>query len=331
MRVLVTGGAGYIGSITTRLLLDNGYDVTVIDTLERGHRAAVDARARFVAGDVGDAHAVGDALTGCAAVVHFAAYAEVAESQQYPQKYLDNNVERPSRMLGMMAAAGVRDVVFSSTAAVYGEPQSIPIPEDAPLASVNAYGASKLEFERILSVRAATEGLRPLCLRYFNVIGAWPGGLAGEDHEPETHIVPRILRAALQPVPEFTLFGDDYPTRDGTCVRDYVHVVDLADAHLRALEYLVGGGAPTAVNLGNGAGYSNLEVLRACEEVSGVRLTMRVAARRAGDPATLVASGRRAADLLGWRPQRDLRQAVADAWAWHRAHPHGYDDREGRV
>jgi len=324
MRILVTGGAGYIGSITARLLLDVGYEVSVVDTLERGHRAAVDDRAQLFVGDVGDRDILRAALAGCSAVVHFAAYAEVGESQRYPEKYFDNNVTRPSRMLEEMTQAGVREIVFSSTCSVYGEPLSVPITEDAPRLPINAYGASKLEFETILAHLADTAGLRPLCLRYFNVAGAWPGGILGEDHDPESHIVPRILRAAMSGDHSFTVFGDDYPTRDGSCVRDYVHVVDLAHAHLRALEYLSAGGGPAAVNLGNGEGYSNLEVLRACEDTTAVQMDVRMGPRRDGDPATLVASSERASQLLGWKPTRDLRQTVDDAWKWHRLHPDGH-------
>lgn len=327
MRILLTGGAGYIGSIATRRFLDRGFEVTVLDTLERGHRAAVDRRARLIVGDVGDEASVRRALADCAAVVHFAAYAEVAESQEHPEMYLDNNVARPSRMLDEMVRAGVRTIVFSSTAAVYGEPLQVPIAEDAPRQPVNAYGASKLGFERILEERAAAGDLWPLCLRYFNVVGAWPDGSLGEDHAPESHIVPRILRAALTGTPRFTLFGDDYPTRDGTCVRDYVHVVDLAEAHVRGLQYLLAGGAPAAINLGSAAGATNREVLRACEEVTGVTMEVGVGPRRPGDPAALVASGALAAKLLGWTPERNLQTAVADAWEWHRRHPRGYGDR----
>lgn len=324
MRILVTGGAGYIGSITVRLLLDAGYEVSVIDTLERGHRAAVDERARLFVGDVGDRDLVRVALADCATVMHFAAYAEVAESQQHPEKYLDNNVTRPTRMLEEMARGGIRDIVFSSTCAVYGEPSSMPITEDTPLQPINAYGVSKLEFERVLAQHAEADGLRPLCLRYFNVAGAWPGGVLGEDHDPETHIVPRILRGAVGDEHGFTVFGDDYPTRDGTCVRDYVHVVDLAQAHRQALEYLAAGGQPTIVNLGSEEGYSNLDVVRACEYATGIKMDVCMGPRRGGDPATLVASSTRASAILGWEPSRNLRDAVTDAWEWHRLHPTGY-------
>jgi UDP-glucose 4-epimerase len=326
VRILVTGGAGYIGSITVRFLLDAGYEVAVVDTLERGHRAAVDRRAKLFVGDVGDRDVIRTALDGCSAVIHFAAYAEVAESQSHPAMYFDNNVTRPRRMLDEMTGAGVADMVFSSTCSVYGEPRDTPICEDAPRQPINAYGASKLAFETILADYSLSSGLRPVCLRYFNVVGAWPGGLLGEDHDPESHIVPRILRAATNDERCFTVFGDDYPTKDGTCVRDYVHVLDLAQAHLRALEYLAADGLPTAVNLGNGEGYSNLDVLRACEDATGVTMDVNIGPKRDGDPATLVASSARANEVLDWRPTRDLREAVADAWDWHRLHPAGYDE-----
>lgn len=320
MRVLVTGGAGYIGAIAVRVLLDAGYDIAVLDTLERGHRGAVDSRAELFQGDVGDPHIVRAALHDCAVVVHFAGYALVAESQRYPDKYFDNNVVRPTRMLEEMVRAGVRDIVFSSTCSVYGQPAHVPITESAETTPINAYGASKLEFEAVLGRYSAERALRPLVLRYFNVVGAYPDGTIGEDHEPESHIVPLILRAAYSGKRRLEVFGNDYPTRDGTCVRDYIHVVDLVNAHRLALEYLSAGGQPQAVNLGNGQGFSNLEVVDTCSEVTGASFDVKIGPRRDGDPATLVAANDRASRVLGWRPERDLREAVSDAWRWHRSH-----------
>jgi len=320
VRVLVTGGAGYIGAIAVRILLDAGYDIAVLDTLERGHRKAIDARAALFVGDVGDPQIVRAALRGCSAVIHFAGYAEVAESQRFPDRYFDNNVTRPTRMLEEMMRAGVRDIVFSSTCSVYGQPAHVPITESAETKPINAYGASKLEFETVLWRYSAERALRPLALRYFNVVGAHPDGTIGEDHEPESHIVPLILRAAHSGERRVEVYGNDYPTRDGTCVRDYIHVVDLVNAHRLALRYLSSGGEPQAVNLGNGQGFSNLEVAETCSEVTGADFDIEFGPRRDGDPATLVASNDRASQLLGWRPERGLQEAVSDAWRWHRSH-----------
>lgn len=320
MRLLVTGGAGYIGAISVRILLDAGYDIAVLDTLERGHRESVDGRAALFVGDVGDPQIVRAALRDCAAVIHFAGYAEVAESQRFPDKYFDNNVTRPTRMLEEMVHAGVRDIVFSSTCSVYGEPAQVPITETAETKPINAYGASKLEFEAVLRRYSAHYALRPMMLRYFNVVGALPDGTIGEDHEPESHIVPLILRAALSGKRRFAVYGNDYPTRDGTCVRDYIHVVDLVKAHRLSLEHLSAGGQPQVVNLGNGQGFSNLEVVDTCSQVTGADFDIEFGPRRDGDPATLVASNDRARRVLGWQPERDLHEAVSDAWRWHRSH-----------
>lgn len=324
MRFLVTGGAGYIGSITVRELLDAGHGVTVLDTLEKGHAAAVDPRATLVVGDVGDREALGRVLPGCDAVLHCAGYIEVAESQADPERYFANNVTRPAVMLAAMAELGVRALVFSSTAAVYGEPEAVPITEDALLAPVNAYGESKLRFERLIGRESAERGLRAVVLRYFNVAGAWPDGSLGEAHTPETHIIPRILRALAAGDARFEVYGSDYPTPDGTCVRDYIHVRDLARAHRLALERVGAGGAGTTCNLGNGDGYSNLEVVRACERATGREVAVTMGPRRAGDPARLVASSERARAELGWEPLTPrLDDIVRDAWRWHESHPEG--------
>ncbi len=324
MRILVTGGAGYIGSITTRVLLDAGHECVVLDTLERGWRAAVDPRATLIEGSVGDRDVAEEALAGCDAVMHLAGYIEVAESQVDPEKYFRNNAVEPVALLEAMVARGVESIVFSSTAAVYGEPESLPISEDAVTAPVNAYGASKLAFESQLDEYAA-QGLRALRFRYFNVAGAWPDGTLGEAHDPETHIIPRVLRAIRDGQSRFEVFGADYPTPDGTCVRDYIHVVDLARAHLLALESLADGGPGCVLNLGNGRGFSNLEIIDACAAVTETPIEVEIGPRRAGDPAVLVASSQRAADTLGWRPERtEIRDIVADAWRWHLARPNGY-------
>lgn len=317
MRVLITGGAGYIGSITCRHLLDAGHAVRVLDTLEKGHAWAVDGRATLIVGDVGSAAAVAEALVGVDAVLHCAGYIEVAESQADPARYFDNNVSRPGVLLAVMEEMGVDQIVFSSTAAVYGEPALVPITEDAPTAPVNAYGQSKLDFERALD-DAAASGLRSVRLRYFNVAGAMPDASLGEAHRRETHIIPRILTAMAAGQGEFEVYGSDYPTPDGTCVRDYIHVCDLALAHRLALEYLVAGGETAVCNLGNGRGYSNLEVVNTCALVTGSHVNVVMGPRRAGDPATLVASNERAARILGWVPERgELSTIVSDAWRWH--------------
>jgi len=326
MRILVTGGAGYIGSITVRTLLDAGHEVVVLDTLEKGWRAAVDARAALTVGDVGDRAVLDRVLPGCDAVMHLAGYIEVAESQADPGRYTHNNVTAPAVMLASMAAHAVDALVFSSTAAVYGRPETVPIREDAATAPINTYGASKLAFEQMLVAAERQWGLRSVVLRYFNAAGAWPDGSMGEAHRPETHLIPRVLAAAQAGESRFEVYGGDYDTPDGTCVRDYIHVCDLAQAHARALERLEGGGASATLNLGNGRGYSNREVVAACAEVTGRDIGVTIGARRPGDPDRLVAAHDRAAAELGWSPERgELRTIVEDAWRWHRQHPAGYE------
>jgi UDP-glucose 4-epimerase len=325
MRVLVTGGAGYIGSVTVRALLDAGHDVVVLDTLEKGWRAAVDTRAALEVANVGDREALDRVLPGCDAVMHLAGYIEVAESQGDPDRYFSNNVTAPTALLDAMRRHGVGALVFSSTAAVYGQPGAVPIREDAATEPINAYGASKLAFERLLDERAASDGLRSVRLRYFNAAGAWPDGSLGEAHRPETHLIPRVLTAMADGRSSFEVYGGDYDTPDGTCVRDYVHVCDLASAHRLSLERLAAGGAGGVFNLGNGRGHSNLEIIRACADVTGREVAIAVGPRREGDPARLVAASDRARAELGWSPDRaDLRVIVGDAWRWHEAHPEGY-------
>jgi UDP-glucose 4-epimerase len=329
MRIVVTGGAGYIGSVTVRELLDAGHEVVVVDSLERGNGAAVDRRATLVVGDVGDRDVLDAALPGSDAVMHLAGLIEVAESQSNPGLYHRANVSRPMEMLAAMVDHGVDAIVFSSTAAVYGEPESIPITEDASTTPVNVYGLTKLMFEQMLEAFGHAHGVRSVRFRYFNVAGAWPDGSIGEAHEPETHIIPRLLRALGDGQDAFEIFGSDYPTPDGTCIRDYIHVCDLARAHLSALERLAGGGLGGVFNLGNGEGYSNLEVVNACAGVTGREVDIRFGPRRAGDPARLVASSARAREVLGWAPQRaDLVTMIRDAWCWHESHPGGYRPQE---
>jgi UDP-glucose 4-epimerase len=325
MRVLVTGGAGYIGSVSVRMLLEAGHDVVVLDSLERGYRRAVDERAEFAVGNVGDRAMLDRVMPNVDAVLHLAGYIEVAESMAHPGRYYENNVARPLEMLQAMARHKVRSIVFSSTAAVYGEPKDIPIREQARVAPINAYGASKATFEDILTWFERAHDFRVVRLRYFNVAGAWPDGSIGEAHEPETHVVPRILDSIAAGRKSFEVYGGDYPTDDSTCVRDYIHVMDLGDAHRLALEYVADGKVGGLFNLGNGRGYSNLQVVRTCGEVTGTDLSIDIGPRRPGDPAMLVASNDLARETLGWSPKRgDLSEIVADAWAWRQAHPDGY-------
>lgn len=320
MRVLITGGAGYIGSVITARLLAQGHEVTVFDDLSHGHRAAIPAGATFLRGDVRDEAALQAALNQhlCDAIVHMAALTEVAESVAQPELYSDVNLHGTESLVEAAVACGVGRLVFSSTAAVYGIPDSVPVGETAELQPINPYGQSKLAAEAILQA-AGARGLAVTILRYFNACGA--DGAWGEHHEPETHLIPLALRAARDERP-LRVFGDDYPTADGTCVRDYVHVVDLAEAHISALERLPERSG--IFNLGTGTGNSVLEVLEAVEVITGRPVSRQVAARRPGDPPTLVASNAQAHAALDWQPRRHLLQCVSDAWEWLRAHPDGY-------
>lgn len=324
MNVLVTGGAGYIGSITVEVLLARGHRVVVLDDLSTGHRDAVPEEAAFVHGDVADpdmvAQAVGDHAVD--AVLHFAAASLVAESMAHPTRYFRNNTAGTLVLLDTLERLGVRRFVLSSTAAVYGTPAAVPIPEDAALAPESVYGETKLMIERALTWLARTAGFGTVALRYFNAAGA--SAERGEDHRPESHLVPLVLQVAAGKREAIEIFGDDYPTPDGTAVRDYVHVLDLAEAHVLALETLRPGRAET-FNLGTGQGYSVREVIDACARVTGKDIPTRVAPRRAGDPPRLVADGARARSDLGWEPAHpELDDIVASAWAWMRGRPNGY-------
>jgi UDP-glucose 4-epimerase len=321
MRLLVTGGAGYIGSIVARQLLARGDDVTVLDSLERGHRAAVPEGARFVRADLLDRDALAKAFAdGFDGVLHFAALSLVAESVRHPERYYRNNVGGTLNLLDAMRAAGVSRIVFSSTAATYGEPDVELISEDTPTRPVNPYGNSKLAVDRMLADEARAHGLAAVSLRYFNVAGA--SGPLGEDHEPETHLIPLVLQAAAGKRDSVSIFGTDYPTPDGTAIRDYIHVEDLARAHVLALERARPG--HEIFNLGSARGYSVREVVETARRVTGREIVAREEGRRAGDPARLVASNARARAWLGWAPERTLADMIADAWAWHQAHPDGY-------
>lgn len=327
MTVLVTGGAGYIGSFTVAALLARGERVVVLDSLAAGHRAAVPAGAELIEAELAAAdlrfilqdRRVED-------VVHFAALTSVPESVQKPYQYFHNNTANTLRLVEAMRLAGVGRIVFSSTAAVYGEPQANPITEDHPKNPQSPYGQSKFFSEQILEAFGVAHGLRHVALRYFNAAGGAPD--RGEDHEPETHLIPLALQVALGRREKLSMFGTDWPTPDGTCVRDYIHVADLADAHLRALDRLRAGGSSLQLNLGNGAGYSVAQVIAAARKITGHPIPAAAAPRRAGDPSTLVASSAAARRELGWAPRfADLEAIVASAWQWHRAHPHGYGDR----
>lgn len=315
-KVLVTGGAGYIGSITAWHLLKRGFEVIVADDLSRGHRSSVPPDLLHVV-RIQDTDALTKLLQGVDAVVHFAAYIAVGESTREPALYYSNNVGGSLSLFEAMARANVTRIVFSSTAAVYGEPPVSPIPEDSPFAPVSPYGESKAIVERILTQLDRYRHVRSVVLRYFNACAAEPEANLGERHEPETHLIPLLFQAAMsgQPV---QLFGDDYPTPDGTCVRDYIHVGDLASAHLSALDYLLAGGASQQFNVGTGRGNTVLEVLRAVEEVSGRKVPYKIAPRRDGDSPSLVANSQKLQQTLHWKPVRsDLTQIVRDAWHFY--------------
>ncbi|MCP5516287.1 MAG: UDP-glucose 4-epimerase GalE [Verrucomicrobiales bacterium] len=323
MNVFVTGGAGYIGSVGVEELLNAGHQVTVFDNLTEGHRSAVDERAVFVEGCLGNADQIREALqaSGAVAVMHFAANALVGESMQQPEKYFRNNVANGLNLLEAARLAGVRKFVFSSTCATYGPPEIVPITEAEAQKPINPYGESKLMFERMLRWYHEIHGLEYVALRYFNAAGA--SERFGEHHRIETHLIPNVLAVALGQRDHCEIYGTDYPTPDGTCIRDYIHIIDLAQAHIRALEP----GRVGCFNLGNGAGYSVREVIDACVRRSGKAIPSVEKPRRPGDPPRLVADARKARTELGWEPRfPDLDAIVGSAWAWHQRHPEGYPD-----
>lgn len=330
MRVLVTGGAGYVGSVSIEALLAAGHEVVVVDDFSTGHRAALPSAVAAVDGSVGDTSLIGDILARqrTDAVLHCAARSLVGESVTDPAGYYRDNIVGGMNLLDAMRATGVRRLVFSSSAAVYGEPDATPVTEAAPLHPISPYGETKRAFEAMLHWYGRAYGLRSISLRYFNAAGATASN--GEDHDPETHLIPNVVAAALGGR-ELVLFGDDYPTADGTPIRDYIHVADLADAHLLALDATASGEGADAYNLGSGRGFSVREVLRAAEVIVGRSIPHRTGPRRSGDPPVLVASAERAQAELGWRARRgSLDEMVGSAWAWGQRHPAGYEDRPTR-
>ena len=323
MKILVVGGAGYIGSICAELLLDEGHEVEVFDNLTEGHRAAIDPRARFVEGDLQNRQAIEAALTTARpdAVMHFAANALVGESMQNPSKYFRNNIANGLNLLDAMVATGARQLVFSSTCAIFGPPERVPIDESLPARPINPYGESKLAFEKILRWYDEIHGLRFVSLRYFNAAGA--SEKFGEDHRVETHLIPNVLKVALGEKPHVEIYGTDYETPDGTCIRDYIHIVDLANAHILAL----GAAKSEFYNLGTGGGSSVREMIAACRKITGRKIDVVEKPRRPGDPPRLIASSEKIKKELGWQPHfQSLEAIIESAWKWHQKFPRGYGD-----
>ena len=327
MAILVLGGAGYIGSHTARALVETGRDVVVADNLETGFRAAVPAKARFYEGDIRD-RAFLDQLFEAEqieGVIHFAANSQVGESMKKPLKYYDNNLCGTKVLLDSMVAHDVLKIVFSSTAATYGEPERVPILETDRTEPTNCYGETKLSMEKMFKWVGKAHGLRYVSLRYFNACGAHVSGEIGEAHNPETHLIPLILQVPNGQREAISIFGTDYDTKDGTCVRDYIHVTDLAQAHILAVKYLMDGNESSIFNLGNGVGFTVKEVIETARKVTGKPIKAIEEGRRAGDPATLIATKEKAKTVLGWKPEHaDLEEIIATAWKWHSTHPNGY-------
>lgn len=331
MAILVLGGAGYIGSHMVDRLIEKGdEEVVVVDNLVTGHRQAIHKKARFYEGDIADKDFMRKVFSEnpeIDAIIHFAAFSLVAESVAEPLKYFDNNTAGMISLLEVMREFDVKKIVFSSTAATYGIPEEVPILETTPQNPINPYGESKLMMETIMKWTDQAYGIKFVALRYFNVAGAKPDGSIGEDHGPETHLLPIVLQVAQGKRDKLMIFGDDYQTPDGTNVRDYVHPFDLADAHLLAVDYLRSGKPSTAFNLGSSTGFSNLQIVEAARRVTGAAIPMEIAERRPGDPDTLVASSQKAREVLGWKPVfDDIDKIIETAWAWHSSHPNGYED-----
>ncbi|MBR0261118.1 MAG: UDP-glucose 4-epimerase GalE [Selenomonadaceae bacterium] len=329
MAILVCGGAGYIGSHAVYQLVKADEEVVIVDNLQTGHCSAINPAAKFYQGDIRDAKVLDKIFTEnkIEAVIHFAANSLVGESVEKPLMYFNNNVYGMQILLESMVRNGVDKIVFSSTAATYGEPEKIPIEENDRTQPTNPYGESKLIMEKMMKWVSRANGIRFVSLRYFNAAGAVEDGSIGEDHHPETHLIPLILQVPLGKRDHITIFGDDYPTPDGTCLRDYIHVIDLADAHILALKYLRDGGESNIFNLGNGQGFSVKEMIVTAEKVTGQKIKTEIGPRRAGDPAQLIASSDKAKEVLKWNPQfADVEKVIETAWTWHKKHPNGYED-----
>lgn len=327
MTILVLGGAGYIGSHTVYELIDRGEDVVIIDNLETGHIEAVHEKARFYKGDIRDRDFLESVFEKekIDAVIHFAANSLVGESMVNPLKYYDNNLCGTKVLLEAMVAHGIDKIVFSSTAATYGEPERVPILESDKTEPTNAYGETKLSMEKMFKWTSTAHNLRYVSLRYFNACGAHESGKIGEAHNPESHLIPLILQVPNGQRESIAIFGEDYDTKDGTCVRDYIHVTDLAQAHILAVKYLAEGGESNIFNLGNGVGFTVKEVIDTARKVTGDEIKAVVSPRRAGDPAQLIASSDKARSVLGWKPEHDdLEEIIASAWKWHSTHPNGF-------
>lgn len=327
MTILVLGGAGYIGSHTVYELIDNGEDVVIIDNLLTGHKEAVHPKARFYKGDIRDKEFLDSVFKKekIDAVIHFAASSLVGESMEKPLKYYDNNLCGTKILLDSMVEHGIDKIVFSSTAAVYGEPERIPILETDKTEPTNTYGETKLSMEKMFKWVGKAHGLRYVSLRYFNACGAHVSGKIGEDHNPESHLIPLILQVPNGKREFISIFGEDYQTKDGTCIRDYIHVTDLAQAHILAVKYLQNGGKSDIFNLGNGIGFSVKEVIETARKVTQKEIPAKVTTRRTGDPAKLIASSDKAKKVLGWKPQHaELDEIISTAWNWHKNHPDGF-------
>lgn len=331
MATLVLGGAGYIGSHTVDRLIEKGEKTIVVDSLVTGHRQAVNKDAKFYQGDIADKDFMRQVFkenSDIDAVIYFAAYSLVAESMKKPLKYFDNNTAGMVKLLEVMNEFSIDKIVFSSTAATYGIPEEVPIKEITPQNPINPYGESKLMMEKIMRWADKAYGIKFVPLRYFNVAGAKPDGSIGEDHMPETHLLPIVLQVAMGKRDKLQIFGDDYNTPDGTNIRDYVHPLDLADAHILAVDYLKAGNPSTAFNLGSSTGFSNREILEAARKVTNKEIPAEIAPRRGGDPDVLVASSTKAREVLGWKPQfDDISKIIETAWKWHTLHPEGYQDK----
>ncbi len=331
MATLVLGGAGYIGSHTVDRLIEKSEKTIVVDSLVTGHRQAVNKDAKFYQGDIADKDFMRQVFkenSDIDAVIHFAAYSLVAESMKKPLKYFDNNTVGMVKLLEVMNEFSIDKIVFSSTAATYGIPEEVPIKETTPQNPINPYGESKLMMEKIMRWADKAYGIKFVPLRYFNVAGAKPDGSIGEDHMPETHLLPIVLQVAMGKRDKLQIFGDDYNTPDGTNIRDYVHPLDLADAHILAVDYLKAGNPSTAFNLGSSTGFSNREILEAARKVTNKEIPAEIAPRRGGDPDVLVASSTKAREVLGWKPQfDDISKIIETAWKWHTLHPEGYQDK----